>query len=51
LTAACKAFGLANGKGMGTNDLVIRNLDYLKKKRRREKLDLWKRSPKTFWGI
>jgi hypothetical protein len=27
LTAACKAFSLANGKGMGTNDWVIRSLD------------------------
>ncbi len=27
LTAACKAFSLANGKGTGTNDWVIRSLD------------------------
>jgi hypothetical protein len=27
LTAAWKAFILANGKGMGTNDWVIRSLD------------------------
>ncbi len=27
LTACCKAFSLANGKGMGTNDWVIRSLD------------------------
>jgi hypothetical protein len=27
LTACCKAFSLANVKGMGTNDLVIRSLD------------------------
>ncbi len=27
LTAACKAFSLANAKGMGTNDWVIRSLD------------------------
>ncbi len=27
LTAACKAFSLANGKEMGTNDWIIRSLD------------------------
>jgi hypothetical protein len=27
LTAGCKAFSLANGKGMGTNDWVIKSLD------------------------
>ncbi len=27
LTAGCKAFSLANGKGTGTNDWVIRSLD------------------------
>jgi hypothetical protein len=27
LTAGCMAFSLANGKGMGTNDWVIRSLD------------------------
>jgi hypothetical protein len=27
LTAACKAFSLANGKGTGTNDWVIKSLD------------------------
>jgi hypothetical protein len=27
LTAGCKTFSLANGKGMGTNDWVIRSLD------------------------
>jgi hypothetical protein len=26
-TAGCKAFSLANGKGMGTNDWVIKSLD------------------------
>ncbi len=32
LTAGCKAFSLANVKGTGTNDWVIRTLDLLKKK-------------------
>ncbi len=27
VTAGCKAFSLANGKGTGTNDWVIRSLD------------------------
>jgi hypothetical protein len=27
LTAGCKAFSFANGKGMGTNDWVIKSLD------------------------
>ena len=27
LTAACKAFSLANAKGKGINELVIRSLD------------------------
>jgi hypothetical protein len=27
VTAGCKAFSLANGKGTGTNDRVIRSLD------------------------
>jgi hypothetical protein len=27
LTAACKAFSLANAKGKGVNELVIRSLD------------------------
>jgi hypothetical protein len=27
LIAACKAFSLANGKGKGTNDRVIKSLD------------------------
>ncbi len=27
LTAGCKAFSLANGKGTGTNDWVIKSLD------------------------
>jgi hypothetical protein len=27
VTAGCKAFSLANGKGMGANDWVIRSLD------------------------
>jgi hypothetical protein len=27
LTAGCKAFSLANGKKMGTNDWVIKSLD------------------------
>jgi hypothetical protein len=27
VTAGCKAFSLANGKEMGTNDWVIKSLD------------------------
>jgi hypothetical protein len=27
VTAGCKAFSLTNGKGMGTNDWVIKSLD------------------------
>jgi hypothetical protein len=27
LTAACKAFSLANAKGKGINELVVRSLD------------------------
>jgi hypothetical protein len=33
LTVFCKAFSLANAKGKGTDDWVIRSLDWLKKKR------------------
>jgi hypothetical protein len=33
VTAAWKALSLANAKGTGTNDWVIRYLDELKKKR------------------
>jgi hypothetical protein len=50
LTAACKAFSLANGKGTGTNDWVIKSLDKLKRKRRREEVRSLEEISKNLWG-
>jgi hypothetical protein len=38
LTASCKAFNLANVKGMGTSDLVIRSLDDQDQQKRKEEV-------------
>jgi hypothetical protein len=40
----------ANAKGMGTNDWVIRSLDYLKKKRRSEEVRSLEEISKNLFG-
>jgi hypothetical protein len=50
LTAGCKAFSLVNGKGMGTNDWVIRSLFYLKKKRNEEEVRSLEKISKNLLG-